>query len=1224
MIYLDISHFNTSKVIDMASMFNNMYSLKYLNLTNFDTKNVINMSYMFYNCSSLKYLDISNLDVSNVQYMKNMFDYCSSLKYLDVSNFNVSNVQNMNYMFRHCSSLIELNLSNWNAKNNIHLNSFLEHCSSLKYVNFTNFNTENVEYMHNMFSGCSNLTFLDLSHFNTSKIEYFSNIFSDCNNLIFLNLSNWGSSKIKNMEYIFRDCHSLIEIDLSNFNTLNVEQMNSMFHNCYSLISLDLSSFDTSHVRNMGHMFYGCKSLISLNITHFNTSNVRYIDNMFAECNSLNSLDISNFKSKHIKKLQNMFEGCSNLSYINMSNFIEYNSTESIYNNLFNKIKDNLIICIQKNQTPIITKLVNKIGCATIYCGEDFFRIKKKFDIYKNECLYECNETEFLFEEKCYTNCSNVNYIDNCQCELDKELYKNCPLSLDGYYLDINDLYYKSCYYSCKTCNISGNITYHNCLECKYNYYNISLSSGYKNCYCSYYFYFDKNSSIYFCTKNNLCPNEYPFEIISTKQCVDKCKIDLILKEECKLNFEENKNNKNKIEMDNTKPQDIMLRNVEISFISEEYNTSNLDKGKEEIIKDEIMQITLTTTKTQKNNYNNNNNNMTSIDFGNCETLLRKENNISVKELLYMRKIDVYQEGVRIPKVEFDIYYKKNNNQLKKLNLTICENSNIYISYPIEISENPDIYNPKSDYYNNICYPATSNRVTDITLTDRQIEFVEENKTLCQDGCYLEKYDNINKNSKCSCKGKEFKSIINSISDIKINKMKLFENFINVNNILNIQIIKCYKILFSKDGIINNIAFYLIIPIILFHIISIFVFYLYEKKVIFNEIDKIIFAILNIHLIIKSKKKNKKIKDKNELINKNNLELIDQEQKILKFKNDLIKQSENNIINNNIIQNKIDIKNNNIEEKEELKEIKLLSPFEHQDLTCKLSKNLQNVNPPIKKDNKVRNSKFNHKINNEKETENSIRNILNNKNKEEILEKLKKIMEYNDKEINEFTYEHALKYDKRNYIQYYFSLLKTKYILIFTFYTSNDYNSKIVKIDLFFIGFVSNYAINALFFNDDNMHKIYEDYGKFDILYQLPQIIYSYLISSVFDYLLNLLGLSEDDIIDFKKIRKKLNISNKAKSLKNKLNIKFTLYFIISMIFLLCFWYYLSIFCAVYKNTQHHLIKDTLVSFGISLITPLGFYLLPCIFRIPSLSDEKNKKYYLFKFSQIFENILII
>ena len=40
-----------------------------------------------------------------------------------------------------------------------------------------------------------------------------------------------------------------------------------------------------------------------------------------------------------------------------------------------------------------------------------------------------------------------------------------------------------------------------------------------------------------------------------------------------------------------------MLRIVEIIFSSEEYNTSNLDNRKEEIIKDEVIQITLTTTK---------------------------------------------------------------------------------------------------------------------------------------------------------------------------------------------------------------------------------------------------------------------------------------------------------------------------------------------------------------------------------------------------------------------------------------------------------------------------------------------------------------------------------------------------------------------------------------------------------------------------------------------------
>ena len=88
---------------------------------------------------------------------------------------------------------------------------------------------------------------------------------------------------------------------------------------------------------------------------------------------------------------------------------------------------------------------------------------------------------------------------------------------------------------------------------------------------------------------------------------------------------------------------------------------------------------------------------------------------------------------------------------------------------------------------------------------------------------------------------------------------------------------------------------------------------------------------------------------------------------------------------------------------------------------------------------------------------------------------------------------------------------------------------------------------------------------------------------------------------------------------KKKLDIKFLLYFIISFIFLLSFWYYLTLFCAVYKNTQWHLLKDTLVSFGFSLITPLVINLLPGIFRIHSLSDKNNKKNYLFKFSQLIQ-----
>ena len=51
-------------------------------------------------------------------------------------------------------------------------------------------------------------------------------------------------------------------------------------------------------------------------------------------------------------------------------------------------------------------------------------------------------------------------------------------------------------------------------------------------------------------------------------------------------------------------------------------------------------------------------------------------------------------------------------------------------------------------------------------------------------------------------------------------------------------------------------------------------------------------------------------------------------------------------------------------------------------------------------------------------------------------------------------------------------------------------------------------------------------------------------------------------------------------------------------------------FCAIYSNTQNHLNKDTLISFGLSLIYPIGIYLLPGIFRIIALSSNKRKCIY--------------
>ena len=86
--------------------------------------------------------------------------------------------------------------------------------------------------------------------------------------------------------------------------------------------------------------------------------------------------------------------------------------------------------------------------------------------------------------------------------------------------------------------------------------------------------------------------------------------------------------------------------------------------------------ITFTTPENQKKNINNN---MTTIDLGECETLLRNFYNISNNETLYIKKIDIIQERTKALKVEYDVYCKLSGINLIKLNLTICEQSRIYI-----------------------------------------------------------------------------------------------------------------------------------------------------------------------------------------------------------------------------------------------------------------------------------------------------------------------------------------------------------------------------------------------------------------------------------------------------------------------------------------------------------------------------------------------------------------
>ena len=236
------------------------------------------------------------------------------------------------------------------------------------------------------------------------------------------------------------------------------------------------------------------------------------------------------------------------------------------------------------------------------------------------------------------------------------------------------------------------------------------------------------------------------------------------------------------------------------------------------------------------------------------------------------------------------------------------------------------------------------------------------------------------------------------------------------------------------------------------------------------------------------------------------------------------------------------------------------------------------------------------------------------KNTQMYLDKLK-IKDLNDEELNSLEYEIATVIDKRSYFKYYCSLLKKKHLIIFAFYPVNDYNLMAIKISLLLLSFSLYFTINGFFFSDETMNKISEDKGAYDILYQIPQILYSTVISALINMILKKVSLSEKNILTIKLESDYLIAQKKAKNIRSCVKIKLAIFFIISFIFMAFFWYFISCFCAVYKNTQIILIKDTLISFALSMLYPFGLNLLPGLFRIPALRAAKKDKKCLYKAS---------
>jgi len=1120
--FLDLTSFDTSQVTSMRNLFYEMEFLKHIDLSNFNTSKVTDMELIFGLCYSLVDLDISSFDTSKVINMYGMFAGCSSLKEINFTNFDTSSVITMKYMFLQCKSLISLDISSFNTSKVQNMEDMFYYCTGLKYINLTGIDITNVYYMEYMFSMCTSLESLDLSSFIFMQadvnhlfyedkalnkiifskkykiVEYVEYMFSGCSSLTSVNLYNFEFGIVESLNYLFYGCSSLVSVDLSYIDTFQVSKMEYIFYGCNSLITLNFSNWITSSVTTISSMFYDCTSLISLDLSNFDTSLVVNMKDLFFNCVSLTSINLKSFDTSKVTDMQSMFYGCISLLSLDLSSF----NTSSVVNMQTMFYNCNKLTSL--NLSNFNTKNINNIDSMFSGCKKLGYI---NFYNYREDSLQSIKN--IFFEVPDNLNLCMDNYDEETKTQILEELYSlKCPIKDCSNEWDRKK---QKIIYGSDECTES--CLNHEVSKYEYNYF------CYNKCPKGTH---SLKINKYFCVEYpSKCIKKYPFIYVKDNSCSGQCNSYDFFNNICTLN-ERNPYSKEMIIY-------IIENDIKEGLLNILLEQVTKDEKRELIKKVDDILYHITSS------YNQNikiYENISSIKLGECENILKEKYSINKNETLIIFKIEKKIEEMKIPLIEYEIFAPITKT---KLDLNYCKNTNIHIHIPVNINESILFkYDPNNSYYNDICYIYINENGMYITIYDRKEEFNHKKLSLCPVNCIYDEYDSDNKVVICQCKTKNG---INSFYEN--NKDDLIYYLINDKSFLNLKVIKCFKLLFTKEGFLSNFGNYIIMIIFLFYLTSAIYFFLKGYNKVLGYIEEI--ALLR------------------------------------KLEND----------------NKISPKK--IREKDIL-----------ENSTSAMSsskKSINKSNPLYKLDTE---NKGSFDINS--------KDILNNKDKIDKLE-LEKYKSYSDYELNIISFDEAMVIDKRAFFQLYFSLVKLKNILIFTFNNKKDYNPYAIKICLFLFMLVFLIFANALFFNDSTMHEMYIN-NKYSLSYFFPQIIYAIIVYSIINDILKIYSLSQKDILEIKHVENKTILNAKVVNAVKCLNTKFVCFFIFSFIFLFSFWIYLSSFCAVYKKIQIYLFLNVLICFLIILFFPFISCLFPCLFRILSLRGPGE---YLYKISQIIQ-----
>ena len=210
-----------------------------------------------------------------------------------------------------------------------------------------------------------------------------------------------------------------------------------------------------------------------------------------------------------------------------------------------------------------------------------------------------------------------------------------------------------------------------------------------------------------------------------------------------------------------------------------------------------------------------------------------------------------------------------------------------------------------------------------------------------------------------------------------------------------------------------------------------------------------------------------------------------------------------------------------------------------------------------------------------------------------------------DYDLQDMDYEEAIIYDKRSYFRMYWAFLVDSQIILGTFCTDNYLNLFVIKLSFFICTFQISFFLNALFYTDEYISDAYHNDGVLDFFSGLPKSIYSFIATLITTNLLRMLSNSRSELM--KVVRERKNFKNyvaiiniKLSKLRKKLIIYFIVVFMLNSFFL----YYVTSFCAVYRNSQKYWFYGCLESFAMDSLVALIICIFISFFRYISIKNR--------------------